>query len=144
MAGVMRQKSAGTRRYSGRNHLSEVKQCRLGLYRCLRQLLFRSAAALLIAYSRTCEQDGEKNAHEKWKKRGLIHLYSQIGSTLRQSRQEWHRAIWQGYRCIAFCQAEPMCLHFPAHWKQSLSSEKWQSCILQVIPSKTCILKMFF
>lgn len=144
MAGVTRQKCAGIRRYSSRNHLSEVKQCLLGLHQCLRQLLFRSAADWLVGYSRNCEQVGEKNTHEKWKKRSLIHLYSQIGSTLKQSRQEWYRVIWQGYHCIAFCQAEPMCLHFPAHWKQSLSSEKWQNCILQVIPSKTCILKMFF
>ena len=87
------QKCAGTKRYSGRNHLSEVKQRPLELYQCLRQLLFRSAADLLVGYSRTCEQDGQKNTHEKWKKRGLIHLYSQIGSTLKQSRQEWHGVI---------------------------------------------------
>lgn len=135
---------AEMRRCSGTNHLSEVEQCLVGLYHCLRQLLFRSAADLLVGYSRTWEQDGEKNTQEKWKNWGLIHLYSQIGSTLRQSGQEWHGVIWQGYRYIAFCQAEPMCLHFPAHWKQSLGSEKWQSCILQVSRSKTCILKMFF
>lgn len=104
---------AGTMRFSG--SLSEVKQCPLGLDRCLRELLFGSAAGLLEGCSRTCSHDGEKNTRGKWKKRGLIHLCSQIESALKQPRQEWHRVIGQGYRCIAFCQAEPMCLHFPAH-----------------------------
>lgn len=93
MEGLTRQKCAGMRRYSGRNHLSEVKQCLLELYQCLKQLLFSSVADLLVGYSRTCEQDGEQNAQEKWKKRSLIHLYSQIGSTPKQSGQEWHIVI---------------------------------------------------
>lgn len=78
------------RRCSGTNHLSEVEQCLLGL----RQLLYTSAMDLLVGYTGTCEQDGEKNTHENWKKGGLIHLYSQIGSTLRQPGQEWHGMIW--------------------------------------------------
>lgn len=80
---------AEMRRCSGTNHLSEVEQCLLGL----RQLLYTSAMDLLVGYTGTCEQDGEKNTHENWKKGGLIHLYSQIGSTLRQPGQEWHGMI---------------------------------------------------
>lgn len=53
---------AGTIRFSG--SLSEVKQCPLGLDRCLRELLFGSAAGLLEGCSRTCSHDGEKNT---WK-----------------------------------------------------------------------------
>lgn len=45
-AGVMRQKCAGTSRCSDRNHLSKVKQCLLGLYQCLRQLLSRTSSSL--------------------------------------------------------------------------------------------------
>lgn len=52
--------------------------------------MFTPAMDLLGGYSGTCEQDGEKNTQENWEKGGLIHLYSQLGSTL---RQEWHGMI---------------------------------------------------